>query len=323
MRGTADPTTPVSAAERTPAARTVYAPGDPVDLLSTVRVLRRGASDPTYRREPDRPVVWRTCRTPSGPATLRLAQHADGSVHAYAWGAGADWAVEGVPELLGEGDDWSGLAVARVPLLADTLRRRPGLRLTRCRQVFEMLVAAVLEQKIATVDAHRAWAWLLRRHGEAAPGPAPQGMRVAPDVDGWRRIPSWDWHRAGVEPKASTAVMAAAGVAPGLERTLALGRGGAEVAQRLRSVPGIGIWTAAETSQRSHGDPDAPSFGDLHLPGIVGTALIGRKVDDDGMLELLEPWRGSRQRVMRLIVASGVAVPRRAQRLAPQDHRHH
>jgi 3-methyladenine DNA glycosylase/8-oxoguanine DNA glycosylase len=85
----------------------------------------------------------------------------------------------------------------------------------------------------------------------------------------------------------------------------------------------VGIWTAAETSQRSHGDPDAPSFGDLHLPGIVGTALIGRKVDDAGMLELLEPWRGHRQRVMRLITVSGVSVPRRAQRLAPQDHRFH
>lgn len=305
------------------AVRTVYLPREPVDLVATVRVLRRGAGDPTFRREADRPVIWRTVRTPQGAATLRLAQHADGGVHALAWGDGAEWAIDGVPELLGSGDDWGDLDVAAVALLAETRRRHPGLRLTRCRQVLEMLVAAILEQKVATVDAHRAWAWLVRRCGEAAPGPAPDGMRVAPSAEAWRRIPSWDWHRAGVDPKRSAAVMAATAVAPGLERTLALGRGGAEVARRLRSVPGVGIWTAAETSQRSHGDPDAPSFGDLHLPGIVGTALIGEKVDDTGMLELLEPWRGHRQRVMRLIVASGVAVPRRAQRLAPQDHRFH
>jgi 3-methyladenine DNA glycosylase/8-oxoguanine DNA glycosylase len=320
VRGTAGAATleaPVAA------VRTVYAPADPVDLLSTVRVLRRGPGDPTFRREPDRPVVWRAMRTPDGPATLRLAQHADGSVHAYAWGDGAEWAIDGVPELLGEGDDWSDLDVSAVPLLAETRRRRVGLKLTRCRQVVEMLVAAILEQKVATVDAHRSWAWLVRRHGEIPPGPAPEGMRVAPAADAWRRIPSWDWHRAGVDPKRSAAVMAATAVAPGLERTLALGRGGAEVAKRLRSVAGVGIWTAAETTQRSHGDPDAPSFGDLHLPGIVGTALIGRKVDDAGMLEVLEPWRGHRQRVMRLIVASGVSVPRRAEKLAPQDHRWH
>jgi 3-methyladenine DNA glycosylase/8-oxoguanine DNA glycosylase len=309
--------------ERPPGVTTVYAPAEPVDLMATVRVLRRGPGDPTFRREADRPVVWRTVRTPDGSATLRLAQHADGSVHALAWGDGADWAIDGVPELLGAGDDWNGLDVAGVPLLAETRRRHPGLRLTRCRQVVEMLVAAILEQKVAVVDAHRAWSWLVRRHGEAAPGPAPDGMHVAPSAETWRRIPSWDWHRAGVDPKRSAAVMAATAVAPGLERTLSLGRGGAEVAKRLRSVPGVGIWTAAETTQRSHGDPDAPSFGDLHLPGIVGTALIGRKVDDAGMLELLEPWRGHRQRVMRLIVASGASVPRRAQRLAPQDHRFH
>ena len=303
--------------------RTVYAPREPVDMPATVRVLRRGRFDPTFRREADRPVVWRTVRTPCGPATLRLAQHASGAVHASAWGGGAEWAVDGVPELLGAGDDWSSLDVTAVPLLAEARRRNPGLRLTRCRQVLEMLVAAILEQKVATVDAHRAWSWLVTRYGEPAPGPAPAGMRVAPHADVWRRVPSWDWHRAGVDPKRSRAVMAATRVAPGLERTLELGRGGAEVARRLRSVPGVGIWTAAETTQRSHGDPDAPSFGDLHLPGIVGTALTGAKVDDDGMLELLEPWRGHRQRVMRLIVASGVAVPRRAQRLAPQDHRFH
>ena len=117
--------------------------------------------------------------------------------------------------------------------------------------------------------------------------------------------------------------MAATRVAPGLERTLGLGRGGAEIAQRLRGVPGVGIWTAAETSQRAHGDPDAPSFGDLHLPGIVGTALTGSTVDDAGMLDLLEAWRGHRQRVVRLVGASGVSVPRRGQRLTPQDHRWH
>src|ERR1700750_3290689 len=88
VRGTAIPA-PVAA----PAVRTVYAPADPVDLLATIRVLRRGAGDPTFRRELDRPVVWRTVRTPDGPATLRLAQHADGGVHAYAWGTGAEWAI--------------------------------------------------------------------------------------------------------------------------------------------------------------------------------------------------------------------------------------
>jgi 3-methyladenine DNA glycosylase/8-oxoguanine DNA glycosylase len=307
--------------ERVSDATTLYAPAEPVDLVATVAPLRRGAGDPTFRS--DGPAVWRTTTTPSGPATLRLVQRADGGVRAHAWGPGAEWAIDGVPELLGAGDDWSDLDVTAVPLLTDARRRNPGLRLTRCRQVVEMMVAAILEQKITTVEAHRSWAWLVGRHGTPAPGPAPAGMRVAPSADGWRRIPSWDWHRAGVDPKRSRAAVEATRVAPGLERTLDLGRGGAQIAQRLRTVPGVGIWTAAETSQRAHGDPDAPSIGDLHLSTLVGTALIGRAVDDDGMLELLEPWRGHRQRVVRLIYRTGVRPPRRGPRITIQDHRSH
>jgi 3-methyladenine DNA glycosylase/8-oxoguanine DNA glycosylase len=308
--------------ERVSDATTRYAPAEPVDLAATVSPLRRGAGDPTFRREPSG-VIWRTTTTPLGPATVRLSQHADGAVRAHAWGPGAEWAIDGVPELLGEGDDWADLDVRAVPMLAEARRRSPGLRLTRCRQVVEMMVAAILEQKITTVEAHRSWAWLVLRHGETAPGPAPAGMRVAPSADGWRRIPSWDWHRAGVDPKRSRAAMETTRVAAGLERTLDLGRGGAEVAKRLRTVPGVGIWTAAETSQRSHGDPDAPSVGDLHLSTLVGHALLGEAVDDDAMLELLEPWRGHRQRVIRLIYRSGVRTPRRAPRDTNQDHRFH
>jgi 3-methyladenine DNA glycosylase/8-oxoguanine DNA glycosylase len=117
--------------------------------------------------------------------------------------------------------------------------------------------------------------------------------------------------------------MRAAAVADSLERTLSLGRGGAEVASKLRTVLGVGVWTAAETTQRSHGDPDSPSVGDYHLPAQVGYALIGMPVDDDGMLELLAPYAGHRQRVMRLIEATGIRAPMRGPRMTIPAHRSH
>jgi hypothetical protein len=61
--------------------------------------------------------------------------------------------------------------------------------------------------------------------------------------------------------------------------------------------------------------------GDFHLAHEVGFALAGSRTDDDGMLRLLAAWPGHRQRVIRLIGASGVREPRRAPRLHPEDHR--
>jgi 3-methyladenine DNA glycosylase/8-oxoguanine DNA glycosylase len=162
---------------------------------------------------------------------------------------------------------------------------------------------------------------VLARYGETPPGPAPLGMKVFASADEWRRVPSWEWHRAGVGPQRSATIMRAAPLAASLERTLADGRGGPVVERKLRSIVGVGVWTAAETMQRAHGDPDSPSVGDYHLPALVGWALIGKPVDDDGMLELLEPFAGHRQRVMRLIEVSGFSKPKFGPRMTIQDHR--
>ena len=302
---------------------TLYSPAEPVSLSATLGPLRRGREDPTFRT--DATGVWLTMATPLGSATLHLARR-DGAFVATAWGEGAEWAISSVPDLLGRGDDWSGLDVSAHPLLADARHRNPGLRLTRTGRVFEMMLPAVLEQKVTGIEARRAWRWMLARHGEPAPGPAPAGMRVFPPASIWRRVPSWEWHQAGVGPQRSATIMRCSAVAESLERTLERScggesRGGPDVERALRSLPGVGVWTAAETMQRAHGDPDAVSVGDFHLARLVGYALIGEIVDDERMLELLTPWAGQRQRVVRLIEASGVSVPARGPRITVQDHR--
>ncbi|WP_223693418.1 DNA-3-methyladenine glycosylase family protein [Leifsonia poae] len=314
----------VSVAARTKPVTTVYSPAEPVDVRATLSVLGRGPHDPTTRW--DARGVWRTFRTPHGSATvcIRVPAGSRGSaVEAAAWGPGAEWAIASVPELLGRGDDWSGLDVGGTPLLRESRRRNAGLKLMTTGRMLEALVPAVVEQRVTSLEAYRSWARLLRWYGEPAPGPAPDGMRVVPTSAQWRGIPSWEWHRAGVDPGRARTVRAAMVVAGSLERATDAAETPDAAARALRTVPGIGAWTAAETLQRSHGDPDAVSVGDYHLAHYVGEALIGRRVDDDGMLELLEPWRGQRQRVIRLILASGHPFERRGPRVALQDHRWH
>lgn len=304
------------------AVETVYRPAGALDLSGTIGQLGRGPSDPTTSW--DLQGVWRTWRTLEGPATLRILRaSADGSVRAAAWGAGAHWAIDAVPRLLGKDDDWSGLDVRSHPLLRDSLHRNPGLRLMRTGLVLEALLPAIVEQRVTSLEAYRSWARLLRWYGEPAPGPAPEGLRVVPTLQQWRGIPSWDWHKAGVDPRRARAIQAVLAVAPSLERAIGAAVSLDDAETAMRTIPGVGQWTAAETLQRSHGHPDLVSVGDYHLAHQVGEALTGSRVDDDGMLELLEPWRANRQRVVRLILASGFRFQRRGPRVALQDHRWH
>ncbi|WP_406344198.1 DNA-3-methyladenine glycosylase family protein [Streptomyces sp. NBC_00648] len=311
------PTPPTRPAHNTAARH--YTPPGPLDLGLVLGPLRRGPADPTFRTTPDGS-VWRASRTPDGPGTLRVALR-EGRAEAEAWGPGAEWLLAHLPGLLGDADAPEEFA-PRHRLLAESARRRPGLRLTRTGLVLESLIPSILEQKVTADEAYRAWRLLVREYGEPAPGPAgdgmPERMYVMPDPRTWALIPSWEWHRAGVDAKRSSTILRAVRVARRLEEAAALPP--QEAAARLHLVPGIGPWTSAETLQRAMGAPDLVTVGDLHLPGIIGYALAGdRTADDAAMLELLAPYAGQRHRATRLILLSGRTPPRRAPRMSPRD----
>jgi 3-methyladenine DNA glycosylase/8-oxoguanine DNA glycosylase len=288
----------------------------PVNVPLTLSVHRHGGGDPAYAADAAG-AVWRTSLTPDGPATLSVRSR-DAVVTARAWGPGAGWLLDRVPDWLGFHDDTSGFT-AHHPVVGELVLRYPALRVSRSGRVFEALVPAVLEQKVVGREAHRAWRFLLLKYGQPAPGPAPAGMRVVPPPRTWARIPSWDWHRAGVEGVRARTIINAAAVAARLEDALDLAP--AEADRRLRSLPGIGVWTSAEIRQRAMGDPDAVSVGDYHLPSVVGWTLTRQKTDDAGMLELLAPYAGHRYRVTRLIELGGSGPPRRGPRMSVRDYR--
>ncbi|RII43674.1 3-methyladenine DNA glycosylase [Galactobacter valiniphilus] len=353
-----------------PDASAEFVPPAVLDPAATLAPLRHGPRDPTLRLVPDG--VWRAVRLASGPALVRLGwrrarrpatqeaspldRRSGGTtrgtildpargdrVRIEAWGPGAREAAAGVPAWLGALDDWSGFDApafaARLPdTVAATRRVRPGLRLPSGGSLFDTLTAIILEQRVTGIEAHYAWARLVTRFGEAAPGPAPATTTAAgrearlmlpPTPEQWRRIPSWEWHQARVDAQRRTTIVRAAERASALARLEAqvpAAAAAAELARldiALRSLPGVGVWSAAETLQRTHGAPDHVSFGDFHVAHFVGQALMGRRADDAGMEALLAPFAGHRQRVVRLLQASGAKNPSFGPRLAPQDHRGH
>lgn len=296
-------------------ARTVVFPGA-VSFGHTLAPLRRGLGDPCFRMPGDGS-IWRSSLLPSGPVTARISRVGPDVAHGVAWGGGAQEFIEMLPAMLGFEDDDSDF-VPRHPTVAAAYRRVPHLRLGRTGLVLEALIPAIIEQRVPGADAFRSWRLLVSKYGTPAPGPAPDRMRVMPSAEVWRNIPSWEFHRANVDPRRAQTLVTCARRAASLERLVS--RPAVQAREALMSLPGVGEWTAAETAQRAFGDADALSVGDYHIPKMIGWTLLGRPVDDAGMVELLEPMRPHRQRVVRLLEASGLAYePRRGPRLPVQQ----
>ncbi|OBI11689.1 3-methyladenine DNA glycosylase [Mycobacterium sp. E2327] len=296
-------------------ARTVTFPGA-ASFGHTLAPLRRGPRDPCFRLPGDG-TIWRTSLLPSGPVTARISRAAANAAHCEAWGGGAQEFIEMLPAVLGADDDASDFE-PRDPIVAAAHQRVPHLRLGRTGRVLEALIPAIIEQRVPGADAFRSWRVLVSKHGTPAPGPAPTGMRVPPSAEVWRHIPSWEFHRSNVDPRRAQTVVGCARRAASLERLVS--RPAEEARRALTSLPGVGEWTAAETAQRAFGDADAVSVGDYHIPKMIGWTLLGHPVDDAVMLELLEPMRPHRHRVVRLLEASGLAYePRRGARLPVQQ----
>ena len=287
-----------------------YHPSQPLDLRATLApLLRADSSDPGFRAAEGR--TWRATRNADGPVSISIRRDGD-NIDLEAWGPGAERALDRAPSLLGEQDDGAEFHPTH-PLIRDLHRRHPGLRFCRTEAVMEVLLPTVMEQKVIGLEARRGYRRLVRVMGEPAPGPA--GLRLQPAAAVLARTPYWRFHPFALERRRAETIIRAAGMAPRLE---ALVDGPVSDARaRLEAQPGLGPWSAAHITMIAMGDADAVAVGDYHLPNIVCHAFTGAPRGDDAtMLELLEPFRGHRGRVIRLLMMSGIRAPRFGPRLA-------
>ena len=293
-----------------------------IDLPTILGPLVRGSGDPTIRVGPGAAI--RASVTAAGPATIELRVAGD-EVRARAWGPGARLLLDGLPALLGRDDDDGGFEPALHPTVAALARRRGRVLLGRTGAVWEALLPAIVEQRITGTEAWRNYRRLVRTHGTRAPGPL--DLLLAPTPHDVLAIPPWRLIALGIEPRRAAVLRRAAREASRFEGLGAAarqpgggGQGAANLAAALRTIPGIGPWTAAEVTLRALGDPDAVSVGDAHLSNVVAFALTGRaRGTDEEMLDLLAPWTGHRARVVRLLEGAGVRPPRFGPRVAPRD----
>lgn len=284
-----------------PDARAWFEPRRPLNLGLTFTLLGAGSLE----RLADGDAVRRATRTPAGPATIEV-RHGNGRVDARAWGPGAEWAVGHARQMCGEDDDDSGFRPSHA-LLARLQRETRGMRMPQTRAVFEAIVPAILAQQVTSIEARRSYHAMVAALGEPAPGPA--GMRLPPAPQNLASTPYWAYHRFGVERRRAEVIIRAARSAQRLEEITSMDLPSAY--RRMLAFPGVGQWTAAKVAMVALGDADAVPVGDYHIPHTIGYALDGTpRSTDQRMLELLEPYRGHRARVIRMIMAAGIEAPR-------------
>lgn len=278
------------------------------DLPATMRALGVGDRDHSGR-------WWWVVAGDDGVSTLSLERVADGVI-AAAWGHNPDDLIDRVPELLGLDDrqrvDFRGTPAERF------LARTPGLRLGATRDVHGALVKSILGQVVTTAEAGASLRSIVARWGESAPGPR-NDLRSIPVPSRIAALGYDDLHACGIERRRADVLIEVSRRAQRLGEIL--GMTPVDARQRLRSVRGVGAWTAELVAGSALGDADAVPVGDYHLPNTVVYALANEPRGDDArMLELLERYRPERRRVVVAILQSGVRAPQYAHRTPVRRH---
>jgi 3-methyladenine DNA glycosylase/8-oxoguanine DNA glycosylase len=263
--------------------------------------------------------VWRATRTPEGVCTQHLTQAGE-QITCSAWGPGAQWVSDRAPVLVGANDDDGDFDIdrSRYEELYRTWQRHRGVRVPCTFAVWEILFRVILEQKVTGKEAIDSYGRLLRVFGEPAPTSSGPKLTLPPDPKKVATTPHHVFMSANVERKRADTIRRAADYAHALDAGASVSLD--EAYRRLRAIPGIGEWTINEVGVVALGDGDAASVGDYHLKNHVAWVLAGEaRGTDERMVELLEPYRPHRARMMRIIELSGMTAPRFGPRLTIQQ----
>lgn len=275
---------------------TLEAPGvDPGLVLSPLRMLH---ADPTIGvgdREFTR-ATW----TPEGPGVIAITWGAEpGRITVACSGDGADWLRDRAPRFVGAHDDVTSFQPEG--LVGRFWSRLHGDRVGATGTVWHDLAWTITQQRVRREDAAGQWQRLVRQYGERLDRDVT--LYTPPEPERLARAAPWALRSLGIDERRASALIASARVAARLN---ALADSAfADAAGALRSLPGVGPWTLACLSAFTWGDPDTVITGDSGIPSLITSTLAGeRRGDDARMVELLEPYRPHRYRVLRLAFAA-------------------
>lgn len=248
------------------------------------------------------PSAWWATTTPSGPATLQLKRISPEVIASKAWGLGAEWITNKVPDLLGLSDNSDTFNPDGV---VGKLWKQNRFRVGRTDLVWDAAIGAILSQKVQVTKAMMSLRAIRNTFGYSAPGPI--RANLLPTANTVAEMSYVDFHKLGVERKRAETIIRLAKEMPRI-KVNPLGNRKEEQSSvdkqnilRLSKIKGIGPWTLGLIAAVAYGDTDAVPVGDYHIPNTVAWNLHGiPRADDKQMLQMLEAHKPHRWRVIRL-----------------------
>jgi len=188
--------------------------------------------------------------------------------------------------------------LAADPLLAIQIQRTPGLRVPGTFDCFELAVRAVLGQQISVAAATTLAGRLVRQFGTSTTTPFASITHHFPEPKQLAQVSLEQMIKIGLPTKRAATILALAKFAAdgGLEITPGFSL--EQAVTKLKSVPGIGEWTAQYIALRAFRFPDAFPAGDLGLQKAavdIRNKNSKSKVSEVQLLNRAKtwaPWRG-------------------------------
>ncbi|MPZ17723.1 MAG: helix-turn-helix domain-containing protein [Luteitalea sp.] len=191
--------------------------------------------------------------------------------------------------------DVIGAHLAEDPLLAPLVAARPGLRLPGAWDGFELAVRAVLGQQISVTAAAGLAGKLVARYGEPLARSRRQHTSLARDAlthvfPRPTRLGAADLSTLGMPMRRAAALSSLARAVAADPEIFSAARSLDEAIVQLRTLSGVGEWTAQYIAMRELREPDAFPAADLGLMRAMSDGQ-GRRPTSRELLARAERWR--------------------------------
>ncbi len=186
--------------------------------------------------------------------------------------------------------DLIGAHLALDPVLAPLVAARPGLRVPGAWDGFELAVRAIFGQQITVPAAIRLLGKLVTAHGVPLPAGLRDGEGLSHLFPSPARIAGADLAGLGMPRARAMAVTSLASAIAADPAIFSRSASLEETVAKLRSLPGIGEWTAQYIAMRELREPDAFPAGDIGLLRAMADGN-GLRPSPAALLSRAERWR--------------------------------